>query len=184
MQTLQGQLLVASPHLPDPNFNHSVVLIVKHTEEGAFGVVINRPGPSKIQEIWEGICDEPCSSNRWINLGGPLEGPLMAIHDEVACSEDQIIPGLYFATQKDLLQQIVGDEDSQYRLFSGYAGWAGGQLESEMEAGGWLLTPASLEYVFQIDDEDIWHRVTRDIGHEILHDSLDLRHIPDDPTMN
>ena len=79
MNSLQGHLLVASPHLPDPNFYRSVVLIIEHNEESATGLVLNRPGPHTIQEIWPEFSEGLCASTKAIRIGGPLSGPLLAV---------------------------------------------------------------------------------------------------------
>ena len=72
MNSLRGQFLIASPHLPDSNFYRSVVLMIQHDDEGAFGVILNRPTENTVSEIWEMITDEPCESLQPINLGGPV----------------------------------------------------------------------------------------------------------------
>jgi len=184
MKSLQGHLLVASPHLPDPNFFRTIVLMVQHNEQGAFGLVLNRPSNSTLKDIWKQVTDEPCQDDQPILLGGPLPGPLMAVHTKASCSEDQIRQGIYFATQKDNVMQIVGHGAQPYRIFSGYAGWAGGQLEHEMEVGGWLTTPATFDYIFHPLGDDIWKKVVSDIGGEIVLSSLKIKEVPDDPSVN
>ena len=78
---------------------------------------------------------------------------------------------------------VVSRDDRPYRIFSGYSGWGGGQLEGELQAGGWLTTPASAEHVFS-DVDDLWERVVRQIGLEILAPPGKFRHIPSDPSVN
>ena len=184
MKSLKGHLLAASPHLPDPNFLKSVVLIVQHNEQGAVGVVLNRPSQKTVKDVWEKVGNEPCQSEEIINLGGPVAGPLMAIHRQESCCESQILPGIYFATHKDHLHQIVAQTDQPFKIFSGYAGWTGGQLESEMKAGGWLTTPATPETIFFPSQGDLWKKVAQHIGEEIVLSSLKIKHIPDDPSVN
>lgn len=183
MNSLRSQLLVASPRLPDPNFYRSVVLMIQHDEEGAFGVVLNHPSEISVGEVWKKVSDNPCDNLDPVNVGGPVEGPLMAIHSEQECAEDRILPGVYFATQKELLDRIVSKNESPYLLFSGYSGWGGGQLESEMKVGGWLTTPATYDYIFS-EEEDLWKVVAEDIGSEILFPHVQPKHIPNDPSLN
>ena len=183
MESLQGHLLVASPHLPDTNFFRSVVLMIHHDDDGAFGVILNRPTSNCIREIWEMVSAEPCPSDAVIYRGGPVDGPLMVLHTLPEWSETEILPGLHMATQKDYLRCVIADAQRPYRLFSGYAGWGQGQLESELEAGGWLTTPASSLHVFDCAEE-LWKKVSQSIGLDILGASLRMRHLPDDPTVN
>lgn len=183
MQSLRAHLLVASPQLPDENFYRTVVLLIQHNEEGAFGVVLNRPTSVTVADVWSGVGDEPCDSAEPINLGGPVEGPLLALHEEEACSEGEVLPGVYMATQKEFLRRIVSQKNCRYRLFSGYAGWAGGQLERELKVGGWLTTPAKPQHIF-VSGEELWKDVADDIGREILGPLAKTKHVPSDPTLN
>lgn len=183
MESLRSQLLVAVPQLPDSNFYRTVVLMIQHDDEGAFGVVLNRPTDVMIGDVWEQIADEPCDRLEPINMGGPVEGPLIAIHTEAEYSESEILPGVHVATQKDSLDELVRHDDKPFRLFSGYSGWAGGQLEGELEVGGWLTTPATYDYVFG-EPDDMWKRVASDIGGEILFPGQAPHQTPDDPIVN
>jgi len=183
MNSLQAQLLVASPRLPDPNFHRSVVLLINHNEEGAFGVVLNRQSEISISEVWQQVSETPCDNLRPVNVGGPVAGPLIAVHTQESYSEERIMPGIYYATQKELLDQIVSQDDTPYRIFSGYSGWGSGQLESELEVGGWLTTGATCEYIFH-DEEDLWQVVAQEIGSDILFPNGPPKHIPDDPSWN
>ena len=184
MKSYQGQLLVASPHLPDPNFRRTVVLLLKHNEQGAFGVVLNRPSSNTIQDFWQMVSDQPCESDQVINVGGPLHGPLMAIHTQESWSEDEIFQGVYFATHKDNLGNILTQSEQPFRIFSGYAGWGEGQLENELTAGGWLLTPATFQYLFQLEPPDAWQKIIKDIGDAIILPALKIKHPPSDPSLN
>ena len=91
--------------------------------------------------------------------------------------------GVFFTAHKDLLQQLVHDTPEQIRMFSGYSGWSGGQLEGEIKAGGWLSARATADEVFG-DIDKVWRKMTRRIHLEILGDTLRPRHVPDDPSWN
>ncbi len=184
MESLRSQLLIAVPQLPDTNFYRTVVLMIQHDENGAFGVVLNRPSNVTIADIWQKVADEPCESHLAINVGGPVEGPLLALHTQEAWSENEVLPGLFLAVQKDHLNKLVHQSEHPFRLYSGYSGWGEGQLESELEAGGWLTAPARAEYVFHQSEEDLWKKITADIGNEILQRSVKTKHRPSDPSMN
>jgi len=180
---LTGHFLVASRYLSDPNFAQSVVLMIHHNDEGAMGVVINRPSDKTVSEVWELIGNEPCDRDEFIFIGGPVPGPLVALHSIEEFSEHDVLPGLHAATQKDSLDVLVRRTNVAVRLYSGNAGWGSGQLEAEMEAGGWLTTRATIDDVFA-DHETIWKTVTQRIGLEIMAPDLDFEHVPPDPSLN
>ncbi|MFI4877202.1 MAG: YqgE/AlgH family protein [Blastopirellula sp. JB062] len=184
MQSLQGQLLVASPHLPDPNFLRTVILMVQHDAEGALGLVLTRPTELSLAELWQEVAAEEIDDHSLVLLGGPVQGPLMAVHSHSAASEIEILPGLYFSSEKENLETLVREKHEPKRLFIGYSGWGQQQLEAEMEAGGWLTLPAEAAHVFTTDVERLWKDVTGAIGAEIMRSTLHLKGMPNDPTMN
>ena len=143
MESLKGHLLVASTHLPDPNFAKTIVLIVEHDENGALGIVLNRPSKHQLKDVWENVTDETCHSGQVLRLGGPMGGPLMAIHTAEPLADKPIIPGVYFSTEKENLIKLVKLDEEPFRFFSGYAGWGEGQLDGEVASGDWLTMPAT-----------------------------------------
>ena len=183
MESLKGHLLVASPHLLDPNFVRTVVLLMHHNEDGAFGVVLNRPTESTLKELWEKVGESPCESEERVHLGGPVSGPLMAVHTDASLGEMEIVPGVYFAAQRDHLEGLIRQDEHAFRFFVGHSGWGGGQLENELKQGAWLTMPATSELVFY-DHDDLWRKVTQHIGREMLVDILHLKDTPQDPSMN
>src|SRR4029078_7529411 len=152
---LTGNFLVASRYLRDPNFVRSVVLMIHHDHQGAVGVVINRPADRTAREVWEMRAFDPCDVEDRIYVVGPVEGPLVAVHSQEAFSEQQILPGLYFSMHRDAVDLIIRKRNQLFRLYSGHSGWGSGQLENELEAGGWLYTKASKEDVYA-DHEMLW----------------------------
>ena len=92
-------------------------------------------------------------------------------------------PGVYFAADQDAIVQIVTESQGPFRLFVGYSGWAAGQLDDELEAGGWLTEAATRDDVFS-DQADLWNRMSRRIGLEILSPTIKNIRIPDDPSVN
>jgi len=181
--SLAGHFLVASRYLRDPNFAQSVVLMIHHDQDGAVGVVINRPSDKTVRDVWQLIGNDPCDRDDFIYVGGPVPGPLVALHSIEAFSDHEVLPGLYVSTKRDALDLIVRKKDVSLRLCSGNAGWGSGQLEGEMEAGGWLSTPATVDDVFA-DHESIWKTVTQRIGLEIMAPNVDSEHMPIDPSLN
>ncbi len=180
---LKGKLLIAVPQLGDSNFTRTVVLMLEHDDEGSLGVVLNRVSNTSIGELWEQVSDEPCDCQQPVHLGGPVAGPLIALHGDALLSESDILPGVYMATQKEKLEQLVRQSDTSFRIFSGYAGWAAGQLDNELEAGGWLTREAEERLVFSTD-EDLWKAVGKEITDDVLQSALNIENIPDDPSLN
>lgn len=183
MKSLTGQFLVASPHLRDPNFAQAVVLILQHEEQGALGVIINRPGDKTVDEVWEMIGSEPCGCDELVHVGGPVPGPLIAIHDQRQHAEKEVLPKLFMSMQKDSIDAVVRREKARFRLFSGHAGWGGGQLENEMRVGGWLTWPASTAEVFA-DPEIMWKNICGQIGRQIIAPNIPPERMPKNPELN
>jgi putative transcriptional regulator len=182
-KSLTGHFLVASRYLRDPNFVRSVVLMIQHSDEGAMGVVINRPADKSVREVWQMIGNDPCDRDDLIYIGGPVPGPLVAVHTLKAFSEYEVLPGVYVSTHKDALDLMVRKKELSLRLYTGNAGWGSGQLEGELEVGGWLTTPATRREIFA-DPETVWKSVTERIGLEIMAPDIDEKLVPRDPSLN
>jgi putative transcriptional regulator len=183
MESLQGQLLVATPQLTDPNFARSLVFLIQHSEEGALGVVVNRPLGKTIQELWREVGSAPCNSRQPIYLGGPVPGPLMSLHDRPSLAEAEPAPGVFFAAKKEHLDELVLSEEPAYKVFIGHSGWGAGQLENELRQGAWRSLPATAEQVFATD-ESLWESVIRQLGQAVLKSILNVKDLPSDPTVN
>jgi putative transcriptional regulator len=183
MKSLAGQFLVASPHLRDPNFARTVVLMLQHEEQGALGVVINRPGDKTVDEVWEMIGNDPIGCQEAVHVGGPVPGPLIAIHDQPTFAEKHVLPNLFMSMQKDAIEQLVLQPEAKFRLFSGHAGWGGGQLEGEMRAGGWLTSAVEAPEIFS-DPETIWKAICGKIGRRIIAPNIPPERLPIDPGLN
>jgi putative transcriptional regulator len=181
--SLAGHFLVASRHLRDPNFAKSVVLMIQHDDEGAVGVVINRPADKSIREVWDALHYDACEREDHVYVGGPVPGPLVAVHTLEPFSEREVLAGVHVAMHRDAIDVIVRRKDTELRLYSGHAGWGSGQLEGELEAGGWLTTVATKDEIFA-DHETIWKSVTERIGLEIMAPHLSEKALPPDPSLN
>lgn len=184
MDSLQGHLLVASPYLPDPNFLRSVVLMIDHQDEGALGLILNRRSTTRLADIWQSVCETPCLSEDFLCCGGPVEGPLMTLHASDELGGHEIVPGVWFSSDRDILVQLVSQASSPYHVFNGYAGWGAGQLEAELKIGGWLTTPAKHDHIFGQDEEGLWQRVVNSIGAEITQRGFKPHQVPFDPNNN
>ena len=175
MESLKGNLLIASPALADPNFSRSVVFLAEHNDEGAFGVVLNRPGSLKVRDLWESISEKPSKCECRTYEGGPVQkNSLIILHgfDDLSSDDDQVIAGVHLGSELPLLERVIarGDENpkdelkQKFRLFCGYSGWGAGQLDAEMKAGGWLTLPARSEHVFHTAPEKLWGLALKDVG--------------------
>ncbi len=182
MESLEGQLLLAAPQLLDPNFIQTVVLLIEHNDMGALGLVINRPTSKTVQELWRQVGESPCESRLPIHLGGPVSGPIMAIHTLEGLGEIEIVPGVFFAAKKHHLDELVR-QGGDFKLFVGHAGWGPGQLESEIEQLSWQATPARIDDLFDARD-DLWERLFRRATAGMLPDLLGIKHVPIDPSLN
>ena len=198
MANYQGRLLIGAPDLADPNFYRSVVLLVSHDEEGALGVVLNRPTQTPLSQVWEQVGEGPCLREAFLHVGGPCEGLLSAVHTDAEAGQLEVTDGLYFTAEAPLLTRLVECESApglaagqgglatgviEARFFIGYAGWGPGQLEAEVEGGGWLLTPASKADPFAATD-DIWPRTLKRINPAWASLTFNPGIVPEDPNQN
>lgn len=182
MESLAGHLLIAVPAMEDANFFRTVVLVFQHTEEGASGVVINRPSDVSIVDVWKQITDEPCHQEGMVFVGGPVEGPLIALHSNRELGETPVVDDVFVSVGRTSLNQLVKQPDEDVRIYSGYSGWGANQLESEIDQGGWLTLPAVAGLVFDSPD-GLWKQVCEQVGDDVLKSSLG-NHIPDNPSLN
>lgn len=176
MDTLSGQLLVASADLTDPNFFQTVVLMVEHDEEGALGLVLNRTTAVTLKAAWAQWAAEPCGIDAPLMNGGPVTSPLAALHTDPALAEREVVPGVFFAREGDLLAALVAAHAEPLRVYAGCSGWGPGQLEAELEAGAWAVTPAEPEFIFG-DEALLWGRVRRHMADLRLSGWIGVRHV-------
>lgn len=183
MSSLAGQLLVAARSLRDPDFRRTVILLLEHNDDGALGVVLNRPSERTIREVWETVEFDPCESEQSLNHGGPVQGPLIALHTSEELGEKRLTDGLYLSMQRDTVDPLVRQTEHPYRIYSGNSGWGGGQLEGEMLAGSWYTTPTHVNDIFA-PHETLWREVTNRLALGILLPGKDIDTVPEDPTIN
>jgi putative transcriptional regulator len=163
--SLAGSFLVARPQLQDPNFRRTVVLILAHNADGAFGLVVNRP--AKAEGLpWPLFVGGPCPSPGLMMLHGHPEWVESADAADESEAEKgpapapEVAPGLFIGNAASLEKAgAAPGEERRFRVFSGYAGWSGGQLEGELAAGAWALAAASGDTLFETPFEDLWERL-------------------------
>lgn len=176
-----GVLLIAPPMLRDRNFWRSVVLLCEHGPDGSFGLILNRPLTLALSDVLSDLEGE-----NMISLGGPVQqNTLHFLHrygDRVS-EAIPIIDGVHWGGDFDAIKTLVQSDapsPQDLRFFLGYAGWSPGQLEEEIEAGGWFIAYADDVYIFAEKPENLWRTVLRRMGGEYAL----LANFPDDPRMN
>lgn len=247
-QNCTGCFLIASPYLTNGHFFRSVVFVIRHTQEGAFGVVINRSTSKRFSEVvelsspsWQSDAAKPPHGDALnsppdgesisplrdrIYLGGPVEGPLLALHEVAGIGEpcgdvdavdaDESAPQdpagakmtlhdhpaetwgslsiewtdvpAWMTADEDHLRILARREDARLKFIVGYAGWGAGQLEHELDAGGWLVTPAEADSIFE-DPDGVWEKLVHRCGHAILQElrpdlSMPAEDVGFDPGVN
>lgn len=162
-RSLAGQLLIAAPTIGDPRFAHAVILIVRHDNGGAFGIVVNRPvGERSIAALLEGTGnpDPDAEGNVRVFAGGPVQPELgFVVHSpEYRRAETFDIDGRVAMTaSRQVLRDIGHHQGPAKSLFAlGYAGWASGQLEGELARNSWFTTPEDPKLIFDDDRDRLW----------------------------
>jgi len=181
MESVRGQLLVAGPALLDPNFWRTVVLVVEHNEEGALGLVLNRPSETSVGEAVPQL-ETLLDPDERLFIGGPVQPSAVIVLAEFEEANDAAL--LAFDDVGVLGTSSSPDELTAGvragRAFLGHAGWGPGQLDSELERGDWILEPARLGDAFSNDAGGLWSEVlTRKGGSYAL-----IARMPADPSMN
>lgn len=157
-------LLVAVPQLSDPNFERAVIFLLAHGDEGAFGLVLNRPSLLVLRDIC-GELGVESERDDVVLIGGPVEEQRgFLLHGDAAQPDSEAVAdGVHLTGTPDVLAALC-KSNAPMRLFVGYAGWGPGQLESELAAGAWLSLPMRAEYVYTPAIDGLWERVLRDAG--------------------
>ena len=172
---LTGKILIAMPGMADPRFAHAVVLVCAHGEEGALGIVLNKPLPGiAFSELLDqlGIEADPATPAVPVHFGGPVEpGRGFVLHRIAAQAEDEegVLRigqgGLAMTTTRNILEDIARGRGPDRAVLSlGYAGWDAGQLEGEMLANGWLTAEAGDDLVFGGDNAQKWPAALKSLG--------------------
>lgn len=169
--SLRGQCLIAAKSLRDPNFYKTVVLLLEHSEQGATGLVLNRPSSVCVAHALSGHFNLP-DSDAVVFMGGPVEpAALLMLHDVEALSgsESSPAPGVFVGGSAETFEKVLLTDASgepaapRYRIFSGYSGWGEGQLEGEIERGDWLTHPACHDLVFATDPYEAYEAVLQHV---------------------
>lgn len=177
----KGRLLVASPPLVDPNFDRTVVYVIEHGDDGAVGVVVNRPLPETLPEPverWDGVLTPPAL----LFEGGPVETEALIALAEVHGESDAwtVVDGTLASLDLSLDPGVAAAGVQRLRVFRGYSGWSPGQLDTEVEEEAWIVLPATLDDVFCPGPSDLWRAVLHRQGGRLAW----LANAPDDLSAN
>jgi putative transcriptional regulator len=161
--SLAGQLLVASPSIGDPRFHHSVILMVRHDQDGAFGIIINRPiGEEPLVRLLErfGEKETTATGEMPIFFGGPVQRELgFVLHssDYRRGETIDIDARVAMTSTREILRDIGSSQGPKQVLIAfGYAGWGPGQLEGELQRRSWSVAPADAKLIFDVERDKVW----------------------------
>lgn len=177
-----GSILISEPHLNDLYFSKSVVLLADHSEEGSFGLILNKPMKARFNDVVNGFpeFDAP------VYLGGPVQtDALFYIHtlgDQIEGSS-LIQDGIYWGGNLEQVQAMLENGDispSQIRFFAGYSGWSPNQLDEELERHSWVVCEATADELIGSDPDQMWKQFLQCLGD----DYAIWSNFPNDPHMN
>jgi putative transcriptional regulator len=158
----RGIFLVARPDMPDPNFRETVVLLTRGDNTEAVGVILNRPLSRSLAQVLPGErfrrFTEP------LYFGGPVAaGALFALFlgEKAPGPAVTLIPGVQLALDPDTIDALLRNPPATVRFFSGYSGWASGQLKNEVDRGDWFILDADAETAFRTDSSKLWQELIR-----------------------
>ena len=178
VESLQGRLLIANGSLFGEEFRQTVILMAEHNEEGALGFVLNRPSAMEV-ELDSSVAQLPLIETR-VYSGGPVQQEAVTVVAEF----ESPLPAAHIVFGSVGLPRFESDQAfegiARAKVFAGYSGWGAGQLEGEIETGSWIVEPASVDVVFDMDPDNMWREVLRKKGGEYAL----LSTMPYDPLSN
>ncbi len=180
---LTNQFLIAMPAMGDPNFSKTVTYVCAHNDEGAMGIVINRPLEIELEEVFAQMQidhNERATTSQHVYQGGPVHRDRGFIIHNPAQDWDSTIrvtSELAVSTSRDILEAMGKGAGPDATLVAlGYAGWGAGQLEQEMGQNAWLSGPASLEIIFHTPPDQRWQCAAAEMGVDLTSLSGDIGH--------
>jgi putative transcriptional regulator len=176
VDSLQGQLLISSPLLHDPNFRRTVVLMTHHDDEGAMGLVLSRPSEIRVADAVPELADLP--GDELVYVGGPVQPEAVVVLVEHESEPELPIVGNIAFMQADAdLDEL---DSVRARVFAGYSGWGPGQLEGELDETSWIVVPAEPDDAFAPDPDELWRTVLHRKGGKFAL----IATMPYDPKLN
>ncbi|MHA6263348.1 YqgE/AlgH family protein [Arenibacterium sp. CAU 1754] len=169
---LTGKLLIAMPGMGDPRFEHSVVFLCSHSDQGAMGLIVNKPAADvMLSDLLEqlNIKPETPMGDRQVHFGGPVEGArgfVLHTPDYDSKLHSMVVSDQFSMTATlDILEDMANGAGPEKALMMlGYAGWGPGQLEAEIAQNGWLTTEPDIALIYDMDNADKWGAALRSLG--------------------
>jgi putative transcriptional regulator len=166
--TITPALLLSMPQLNDPNFGRTVVLLCEFAEEGAFGLVLNRPTEFPAAEVVQLVPPVVPANDLPLWIGGPVEperGWILLSEKKERDEAREIAPGLFLSASPEVLRRVLESAmPPPARVMAGYAGWGPGQLDQELSESSWLLADVDAEFLFNTPPAELWEAAIRRIG--------------------
>lgn len=163
----RGKLLISNSSVIQDYFHKTIILMVDHDKDGAFGLVLNKSTKQTLESLIKNLPDTSYAGRKVFN-GGPVDNMFVTIVHNKKSSKDpgaEIIPGVYMARSYETLVEVLQSKDVSFRIFQGYAGWSAGQLESEFEKLSWVVSDINEENIFKDDEtEELWRTALKNKG--------------------
>ncbi len=181
LESLRGKLLIASPALLDPNFFRTVVLVTEHNEDGAMGIVLNRPSEALVADVVPDLADV-AGEEAPVYVGGPVQPEALVLLAEFADLDAAawIVTADVGLASADVDLAELAASVRRGRVYAGYSGWGAGQLEAELEEDAWIVEPPIPSELFPEDPEHLWNDVLARKGGQFAL----LARMPADPSVN
>jgi len=179
-ESLRGKLLIASPALIDPNFDRTVVLVTEHSEDGAMGIILNRPAEAPAGELLPAL--EEIAGADPLFIGGPVQPEavvLLAEFSDPSAAAWLVVADVGLASAQTDIGEL-SPAVRRGRFYAGYSGWGPGQLEAEMELDSWIVEPPMPAELFPDDPTSLWTDVLARMGGQYTL----VSRMPDDPSLN
>ena len=174
MNSIKNHILIAMPHMDSPYFKESVIFICEHNNNGAMGLIVNKPLDDQILE--KVLVQLNVNSNESLQpfsdiyFGGPVmfdRGILLHTYQIELYESVKLSDNFYLSSDKKAFKNIAENPDNKSRFFLGHSGWSNGQLESEIENGDWIVQETSPEFIFDVPEDKMWIMALQSFGIEI-----------------
>jgi putative transcriptional regulator len=163
-----GTFLIADRGMRDPNFAQTVVFLIDYDVQGAFGLIIDRPTPHTLAELWPEIAGLEAHS---VYFGGPVfpNRLLFLLRSNDAAQEmRQVIPGVYLGSDELTLKRIIAKGEEEFRTYAGYSGWGPGQLDYEIARGDWHVILAEKRFIFAPQSAEVWEELIQRVDIKVV----------------
>ena len=159
--------LIAARGMQDPNFAQTVVLLIDYDAQGAFGLIINRPTPHSLAELWPEITGLEAHA---VHFGGPVfPNRLLFLlrSGDAPQGMRRVIPGVYLGSDELTLKRIIAKGEEEFRTYAGYSGWGPGQLDNEVARGDWHIVPAQRRFIFDPQPAEVWDELIQRVDTQV-----------------